>query len=522
MSTGLRRGQESGRRHRPNRLFAGAAVIVAVALAALAQPSGAAVRASSTAPARGHVAKALGQLLTYGYNNARDGVDTADPSFAHLKAAWTRNISGGIYGQPLIDGKLVIVATELDEVYALNASTGKVAWKFSIGRASNTSIIDQAPGLSGCGDISPLGITGTPVIDGATSDIYVAGEVQTGDSWHGIKHVMVAAHFTGTKAKVLWDHQIDPPGHGTTYIIPAEQLRSGLTLSDGRVYAEFGGLDGDCGAYQGYVLSYDTAGKAFEYFKVPTSREGAIWAPDGAATSSTGELFVATGNSANGPGSPYDYGDSVIGLSPNLKIDGYFAPSDWAQRNAEDLDLGAGGPIILPNSDYVFETGKDRCGRRVLGLLAGRCEARGPGPPALQGGRVRRRPVCLRVRRRHDRHRQGQAPHVSLRAVPGRNGGRAGELREASDILGEVDRLERQPEWDAHRRRRPRVGAGHGRRRRRRPLGSLRHEHPDRQSRGGGRRASGRALCHARSGRRHDLRVEPDGRAGVQALTWLR
>jgi hypothetical protein len=358
MTTGRRRGQESGRSRWPNRLFVVVAVVIAAALALLAQPSGAAVRPSRTASPPARAPKPLGQLLTYGYNNARDGVDTADPSFAHLKAAWTDNISGGIYGQPLIDGKLVIVATELDEVYALNASTGKVAWKFSIGQASNTSIIDQAPGLSGCGDISPLGITGTPVIDGATSDIFVAGEVQNGDTWHGIKHVMVAAHFSSTKVEVLWDHQIDPPGHGTTYISAAEQLRSGLTLSDGRVYAEFGGLDGDCGAYQGYVLSLDTAGKAYKWFKVPTSREGAIWAPDGAATSPSGELFVATGNSANGPGSPYDYGDSVIGLSPSLKIDSYFAPSDWAQRNARDLDLGAGGPIILPNSDYVFETGK--------------------------------------------------------------------------------------------------------------------------------------------------------------------
>jgi len=119
------------------------AVVIAAALAFLAQPSGAAVRTSRTVSPHARVTKALGQLLTYGYNNARDGVDTADPSFAHLKAAWTVNINGGIYGQPLIDGKLVIVATELDEVYALNASTGKVAWKFSIGRAQH---LDHRPG----------------------------------------------------------------------------------------------------------------------------------------------------------------------------------------------------------------------------------------------------------------------------------------------------------------------------------------------------------------------------------------
>lgn len=349
------------RLRRPGRLIMAAATLLAVAMSALGQPSAAAVRGSVPA-AHPRTAKPLGQLLTYGYDNARDGVDTADPSFAHLKPAWTRNLSGGIYGQPLVDGKLVIVATELDEVYALNASTGKVAWRFSIGRSTTTSVIDNAPGLSGCGDISPLGITGTPVIDPATGELFVAGEVQTGNpkdpTWHGVKHVMVAVRFTSTKVSVLWDHDIDPPGAGKTYIVAAEQQRSGLLLSDGRVYAFFGGLDGDCGAYQGYVLSYTVAGTAYKYFKVPTQREAAIWAPDGAAGNAAGELFVATGNSNDGPGSPFDYGDSVIGLSPSLKIDSYFAPSDWAQRNAEDLDLGSGGPIILPNSNYVFETGK--------------------------------------------------------------------------------------------------------------------------------------------------------------------
>ncbi|MGO8877481.1 MAG: PQQ-binding-like beta-propeller repeat protein, partial [Acidimicrobiales bacterium] len=158
------------RLRRPGRLIMAAATLLAVAMAALGQPSAAAVRGSVPA-AHPRTAKPLGQLLTYGYDNARDGVDTADPSFAHLKPAWTRNLSGGIYGQPLVDGKLVIVATELDEVYALNASTGKVAWRFSIGRSTTTSVIDNAPGLSGCGDISPLGITGTPVIDPATGEL---------------------------------------------------------------------------------------------------------------------------------------------------------------------------------------------------------------------------------------------------------------------------------------------------------------------------------------------------------------
>jgi outer membrane protein assembly factor BamB len=52
---------------------------------------------------------------------------------------------------------MIIVATETNHVYALNADTGNVIWQRYLG----------APVVSGlpCGNISPLGITGTPVVD---------------------------------------------------------------------------------------------------------------------------------------------------------------------------------------------------------------------------------------------------------------------------------------------------------------------------------------------------------------------
>lgn len=368
----------------------GAAMALAGCLgAALLMAGTPAAVASGTPPAGVHPAT-LGQLTTYDYNNGRDGLDTADPSFAHLVHAWTDGtsvISGGIYGQPLVDGSLVIVATEENEVYALNAATGTVAWKFSIGAPALLSVVDQAPTLSSrCGDIDPLGITGTPVIDPSRSEIFVSGEVQTAGTsdWQGVKHVLVGAKFTATSATTLFDHPIDPPGADSTYYIPAEQQRSALTLSGGRVYVEFGGLDGDCGLYQGYVVSEPESGvKSLESFKVPTSREGAIWATDGAATATNGELYVATGNAADGPGQPYDYGDSVIGLSPSLKIDSYWAPSDWAQRSQMDLDLGSGGPILVDNQTLVFEIGKATATGDGMGYLLNAAKLGGVGHAAF-------------------------------------------------------------------------------------------------------------------------------------------
>jgi hypothetical protein len=378
----------------PRPALAAVPALTALVLAGAAATAAATASAAAAgAPAHRPAAAAPGQLVTYGYDNARDGHDTREPSFAHLKAAWSDGdnvISGGIYGEPLVDGKLVIVATENDKVYGLSAATGKVAWSYTVGTPARLSTIDSAPTLnSSCGDIDPLGITGTPVIDPVHSELYVAAEVQTGSTtsptWPGIEHVMVALKFTATSVSLAWQHQIDPPGAGTTYYIPAEQQRSALTLANGHVYAEYGGLNGDCGSYQGYVVAMAASGTgALESWEVPTVREGAIWATDGAATGPGGELFVATGNSNNDSGA-FDYGDAIIGLSPSLKIDGYFAPSDWAQRNVDDLDLGSGGPTLLPGSTLLFETGKHAVDGTSAGYLMLRSKLGGVGHPAFRG-----------------------------------------------------------------------------------------------------------------------------------------
>ena len=72
-------------------------------------------------------------------------------------------ISGNVYAQPLYveggpDGRAkVIVAAESNNIYALDAITGTVIWQRNVG----PSVTSGLP----CGNISPLGITGTPVVD---------------------------------------------------------------------------------------------------------------------------------------------------------------------------------------------------------------------------------------------------------------------------------------------------------------------------------------------------------------------
>ncbi len=347
---------------------------------------------SSTVAAPGAASE---NLLTYGYGNARDGSGPESPSLAGIGRSprWRQDLSAGVYGQPLVDGHLVVVATEDDFVDAFDTTTGKRAWSFSIGKPAQQSAVQSAPTLSSsCGDVYPLGITGTPVIEAAPNEIFVAGEVQRAGTsgWTGIEHIMASATFTSAGARIRWIREIDPPGAGSRYIIPAEQQRSSLTLTGGRVYAEFGGLSGDCGRYVGYVVSLAVSGSgSLAYFRVPTTREGAIWAPGGAAVGSHGELYVATGNSANeSAGQPFDYGDAVIGLTSTaggLKVDSYFAPSNWRALNVKDRDLGSAGPVVLPGGKLIFEVGKTPPDGVSTGYLLAAASLGGLGRPLYSG-----------------------------------------------------------------------------------------------------------------------------------------
>ncbi len=85
---------------------------------------------------------------------------------------------------------------------------------------------------------------------------------------------------------------------------------------------------------------------------MPTAREGGIWAPPGAVVDPAGNLLVQVGNSAATSGA-WDGGDSVLKLSPDLRLLDSFAPSTWPH----DADLGSTSPSLTANG-YLLAVGK--------------------------------------------------------------------------------------------------------------------------------------------------------------------
>ena len=169
-----------------------------------------------------------------------------------------------------------------------------------------------------------------------------------------VTHVLSAINVT--TGAVLWQRGADPPGS----VITAQQERSALSLANGMVYIPYGGLAGDCAQYWGWVVGIPANGTgSMVVYKVPTTREGGIWAPSGLAVDSSGNVYAATGNGASI--TTYDHGDSVIKLSPTLTEEGYFAPTNWSVLNQNDADVGSLGPAIVgPN--LLFQIGKEGVG----------------------------------------------------------------------------------------------------------------------------------------------------------------
>jgi outer membrane protein assembly factor BamB len=302
---------------------------------------------------------AAGDWPTYHRDNARTGYAADLAPVGVPRVDWHAALDGAVYGQPLVVGGAILAATENDTVYALDAATGRITWSTHVGQPEPRASLP-------CGDIDPLGITGTMAFDPATSRVFAVAEGIGGT------HMLVGLDLrTGA---VTVRVELEPPLGDRL----AHQQRAALTVLNGRVYVAYGGLEGDCANYIGSVVSVTTAGAAPLSYAVPTSREGGIWTPGGAAVAGD-TLLYAVGNGASQD--RYDGSDAVTALSPDLRTVDFFAPSTWPEDNAGDLDLGSG--TATPLGPWVFIAGKRGAGYVLRASQLGGI-----------GGQVSQLPVC--------------------------------------------------------------------------------------------------------------------------------
>ena len=293
---------------------------------------------------------------TASFNKLRNGWDRFEPGLSPSVVAgssfgevFSTPVNGQVYDQPLVVGSTVIVATENDLVYGLNATTGSIEWSTSLGTPY---------AIPNCPDLVPnIGVTSAPVYDAKTGSVYVVASIMDPQAtWH----LFGLSVQTGA---ITLDKEISgsPANDPNITFQPADQgQRAGLLLMNGWVYASFGSHC-DNSPWTGYVAGVNVAsGKSTLWTDEAgvTDDEAGIWQGGGGLMSDgSGRIIVTSGNGVSPPavpgGSPPgQLGDSVIRLAPqaggSLAAKDFFSPANAPDLDSGDLDYGSAGPAGLP------------------------------------------------------------------------------------------------------------------------------------------------------------------------------
>jgi hypothetical protein len=330
-------------------------------------------------------------VLTYHGDPARRGhfvvpaLTWQNAGSLQLDSAFDARVDGHLYAQPLYwrdpnnaQKGLVLTASESNVVQAFDAQTGKEVWRRSVGRPVPRSSLP-------CGNINPLGITGTPVIDPATQAIYFDAAVEEKD---GPRHEIFGLSLKD--GSVLQGFPVDVAralqAAGRRFDPRTQNQRAALSLLDGTVYVAFSGHFGDCGDYHGWVVGVPLRQPGNVMSFATRARGGGIWAPGGMPVVGR-DIFFSTGNTFGAK--EWSDGEAVFRVGADLQRSDnrrdFFAPADWRSLDAGDVDLGGSNPLPLDvpgaggTQALILALGKDRkaylLDRINLGGIGGRLTA---------------------------------------------------------------------------------------------------------------------------------------------------
>ena len=320
-------------------------------------------------------------VLTYHNDNSRSAQNLTETVLTPANVNATQfgllrvlPADGLVDGQPLIASNLsvsgvlrnvVYVVTENDSVYSYDADTGAALVHVSVLGSGETPSDTR-----GCSQVVPqIGITSTPVIDrsvGPNGTVYVVAMSKNAagayfQRLHALdlvtlaerpnSPVVIQATYPGTANNSV----------GMTSFQPGQyEERAGLLLLSGTVYTAWTSHC-DQTPYNGWIIGYDesTLAQSQVLNVTPNGSEGAIWqAGGGMAADSAGNIYALVANGTfdttlDATGFPFqgDYGNAFIKLSSAsmLQVTDYFDMDNTVAESNGDVDLGSGGPMLLPD-----------------------------------------------------------------------------------------------------------------------------------------------------------------------------
>jgi hypothetical protein len=266
----------------------------------------------------------------------------------HILPGVMGTVSTNVYAQPLylengpMGNEAFIVATESNHVTALNAQTGAVLWD-----KGPETYLPQVTGGLPCGDISPLGITGTPIIN---NGVIYFDAMTTTDNNTTIKHMVYAVNVSD--GSVLPNWPVDVSAKVSGFNSPHQNQRGALQFLNGVLYVPYGGHDGDCTPYFGWVIGFPISNPQTPLGWHTAASRGGIWGPGALPTDGT-SVFPVTGNTTV-TGTAWGGGEAVIRLAAGAAgptfsgnaVD-YYAPTNWQSLDDSDSDLGGASEVIF-------------------------------------------------------------------------------------------------------------------------------------------------------------------------------
>lgn len=340
-------------------------------------------------------------VLTAQFNNGRTGanltesvLNVSNVNVSSFGKLYSFSVDGYVYAQPLYVASLnfngasrnvLYVATMHNSVYAFDADAANTPPLFQI------SLGPPVPATSSpCPDYGTtgpeLGILSTPVIDLATNTLYAVSA--TPASGGGYSHRIFGVDIITGQIKlgpVVMSPSVTGTGtdsqNGQVIMNQTRYLqRPGLLLTNGTVYAGFGGCGPDPSPYHGWVVGYNagTLQQTAVYNASPNGDEAAIWQSGrGLVGDISGNVYAMTGNGSYDASS--NFADSFLKLSSAGALLDWFTPADWPTLDDYDLDLSSSGPILTPDSNLLIGGGKEGILYVLNPSLLG-----GAGPPLQQ------------------------------------------------------------------------------------------------------------------------------------------
>ena len=299
-------------------------------------------------------AKAQVNVTQHHNHLSRDGL-YIDPAFTPANAAglardtnFSGNIIGNVYAQPLYieggpRGRAVIIAvTESNFVFALDAISGNVVWQ--------TNVAPPVPAKAlPCGNLSPYGITGTPVVDLPSRALFFDAFSQDPTS-SVVSHLIFSLNVDTGGLNPGWPVTMDSKvvAGGIKFNPLAQGERGALTIIGTNLYVPYGGLYGDCGTYHGWIVALPLTEPTNLMTWATPATGGGAWSVGGVASDGT-TPFLATGNTFGV--NSWGGGEAILHFQSNLVLTNggtnYWAPTNWHDLDNGDLDLGGSGPVLV-------------------------------------------------------------------------------------------------------------------------------------------------------------------------------